>query len=121
MGSPESWVDVFLLPGILVFLGAIIWIGSWLGDQDKPKANPWRWIAVIPLLFALVIGIQNLWAMHNPETGRFYLETMRAGTRLSRRLLVAHYLTFILPLVSLIVIIIWNKVDRDRRSALEDY
>lgn len=121
MGTPDSWIDVLLLPGILVFLGAITWIGSWLGDRERPKPSPWRWIALIPLLFAFFVGCRYMWEMYNPETGAFYRESMRMGLRMSRRLLLAHFLSFILPAISLIVVFVWAKIDKQRRQSLEDY
>ncbi|MFZ4508102.1 MAG: hypothetical protein ACOYON_10455 [Fimbriimonas sp.] len=121
MGTPESWLDVLLLPGVLVFIGALIWIGTWLGDREFPSPNKWRWTALVPLGFAFYLGCQLMWAMHNPDTGFFYRESMRQGARISRRLVLAHYAGFAIPLVALIVVFLWASVDKKRRSQNQDY
>jgi hypothetical protein len=121
MGTPESWTDIVMLPGILVFLGAMMWLGSWLGGLQKATMNPWRWIAVVPMAIGLIIGMRYMWEMYNPDTGAFYMESMRVGQKLSRRLLMAHYGAFFIPLVSILIVVLWDKLEIRRRRRLEDY
>ena len=123
MGAPDSWLAVVMLPGLLVFFGLLWWFASIVNERNNNRQTIWKWLAVLPLLFALFVGFRYMYYMWNPETGAFYRRSMMFGDRVFRRVWVAHYIAWILPLASLLAVLVTAKIEKRRaiRAREDEY
>ncbi|MGV3614258.1 MAG: hypothetical protein ACO1SV_02880 [Fimbriimonas sp.] len=106
-GAPESFVDLLILPVLAVIFSLLLRLGAWGRDRQGGGAKSLKIAAFIAATLGLFVGIQNLWAMFNPDTGYLYVKTIDG-----KKVLFSHYLSFLLPLCTLIGLIVWARVEK---------
>lgn len=94
---PSSPVDVLMLPMIVLFFGALVYIGGYVKGTQIRKLPRFRWIGTAILVLAAFLGFQNMWHLWNPDTGTLYRDSI-----VSRRIIYAHYISFFFPVLCLI-------------------
>ena len=107
MEIPSSPTDVLLLPLLLVFFGGFVY-GVALAKGLREYALPtYRWAGIALISLAILIGARSVWAMVEPGNGPFYRSMIQG-----RKIVMAHYLGLLLPLIALGLAIgteIWFK------------
>jgi hypothetical protein len=104
---PDSWYEVLLLPLIFSVFGVVMWIGSRNAELKTGKPRPWKWAAAIPFLIALYTG----WDPIARVRDFMYREAIEP---LGKKMLMAHYAAFLVPVVALIALAVWHYMDVKR-------
>ena len=107
-GAPENFIDILILPMICVTFALLMRLGAWGREKSGGNAKWLKLAAYVPAIFGLWVGFQNLWAMYSPDTGYLYMKTLEGR----RKVLVGHYVSFFLPLLTVLGILIWGRVER---------
>lgn len=102
IAPPENltYMDVIVWPIATTLLGGVIFYFGWYVENRLTKA-PWKWLAFVPLAYGLYIGYGYMTAYMNP----FYQAAMPGG---GKKMMVAHYGAFILPLLGVIGVILFH-------------
>jgi hypothetical protein len=106
-GAPENFVDVLILPVLTVVFALLLRLGGWGRDRSGGNGKWLKIAALFPLAFGIWIGLQQVWAIHNPDTGYLYAKTIDG-----KKVLFSHYLSLILPLLTLVGFLVWSRVER---------
>ncbi len=110
-GSPHSMIDIMIGPLLLVFFGLMLFIGSIRYEMTYDKvAKWWKW-SFLPLGLALVLGIQRFTFIFS----LFYAQTIN-----SKKELIAHWMGWILPLLSIVGVLVYNHM-RNRADSRRVY
>src|SRR4051794_478128 len=86
-------LDVLLLPVGLTFLGFVIFYAGWFVENRLTKA-PWKWIAVAPVAYAIVVGFDTMQKYRDP----FYSSLIDSAGG-GRKMVFAHYGSFVIPIL----------------------
>lgn len=103
-GSPFSYVDILLLPGALVLFAVFVRFLIWTAERNSGKKSKAKWLPYLLAIGGLILGSRTLWALINPATGSLYRSTIN-----SRKILYSHWVAFLLPLLTIVVLIVWDK------------
>lgn len=106
-GAPESFVDLLVLPGLMVVFALLLRLGAWGRDRSGASGKWLKIAALVPLAFGLWVGLQQVWAIHNPDTGYLYAKTIDG-----KKVLFSHYLSLILPLLTLLGFAVWARIEK---------
>lgn len=115
-GAPDSMMPVLLLPLLFTFFALAARISARAYWRNFGKRKP-HWWYVYPLLaLGLLFGFEKIFLLFNPfsELDRH----MYGQTLVERKVRIAHYLAFIVPLISLVGIVLYDRAEasRARRS-----
>jgi len=101
----NSWFSTMLVPCIILFLAAIFYFGGRYNDQRTGKPTATRWIGVGLTLISLWFGTERFMWTRDLMYGELL---KRAGDKF----IWAHYLSFILPVIAVLIIVglqWWDK------------
>ena len=56
---PSNPLMMLIIPAVLVLVSLLIWYLAYRVEENDKKAT-WKWIAVLPLAFALYIGFRDI-------------------------------------------------------------
>ncbi len=116
-GVPQDITDIILLPFMLVFFGLVWWILAWNSERMTNRKAKWKWGAFFLFFLSMYTGFKFFWAMiDSSANGLLYRETMR-GIEHSRRVVVSHYVAFLIPLITTISVLVWDFFDRKVKAA----
>lgn len=107
-GSPQSAMDIVISSLLFAFFGVMMFIGSVRYELSYNKeAKWWKW-CFAPLAIATIFGIQRM---------AFLTNFAYANTVISRKLLYAHWLSLLIPVLCIASIILyqWLKVRNEGR------
>jgi hypothetical protein len=94
---PSNARELLMWPLALCLIAFIMWFIGWAQTVNGKKG--WvRWLALLPLVWAIVVGVTHVWNLHNPELGAFYRGLLVMRTRT----LQAHYVALVLPILTAI-------------------
>jgi hypothetical protein len=108
---PDSWYEVLLLPVFFSAVGAVIYV-SGRNAEIRDAAKPWKWWAALPFGLALLAG----WRPFMSIRDSFYQAAIEPN---GKKMLYAHYGSFLLPLIVMGGIAAWQYMDTRRRAAEE--
>lgn len=112
---PADWADVFIIPGIAVFFGLLVYLMGEFNAQLRGKMA-WKVIGGSILVFGSLTGFRYFLAMvSGTSEGVMYRSLLY-----QRRMIYVHYLGFWLPLVILILLVAVTIVRRRSRSLMYD-
>ncbi len=104
MGNgPPTYFDLLFVPGLLTFLGLVVYAVTTFRSRADGHLTPYRYIGIGFIAIAFLLGLRGVWDLLNPGLGAFYRASL-AGY--SKRFIAAHYFAAIAPLVILIGTII---------------
>jgi hypothetical protein len=107
LASPESWLEVMISSLLCCFFGLMMFIGAIRYEDNYGKpATWWRW-CFLPLALGLLFGIQKMW---------FLTDYIYGPTAFSRKLRIAHYLSFVIPLFSIAFVALWKRKASSRNE-----
>jgi hypothetical protein len=106
-GAPESIVDLLILPTLCVVFSLLLRLGAWGRDRSGGGAKWLKVASLVPAVFGIYLGGQNLWAMFNPDTGYLYMKTIGG-----KKVLLGHYLSLLLPLLTVVGILVWGRIEK---------
>jgi hypothetical protein len=116
MTAPTGWLDIIVLPAILVFFGLLWWFVSLNAERQSGRTTFWKWVALLPLGFALFVGIRYMWYMYNPDTGFLYVRSMMVGDRMNRRTYYSHFVSLAMPILAIAGVFLTSRFERRRRT-----
>lgn len=115
MGAPDSISDVLLLPLLFTFFALAARISARIYWRNFGKRKR-HWWYVYPLLaLAIFFGADWMYKMFNPDS---LTRMMYLGTLTSRKVLAAHYLSFFIPLLTTIGIVLYDRLEAKRISRM---
>lgn len=100
-GNELSMLDVLLWPVALTMAAWIIFYFGWWVENRLMKA-PWKWVAVLPLLYGIYIGINDVLNINDV----FYRANVGVGAM--KKMTAAHYGALIVPVIGLAGIILFH-------------
>jgi hypothetical protein len=103
MMPPATWYEPIVMPGIFTAFGLLIWALGMLAEKSG-KAAGWKWFGIALLLAAMFFGFPRFMAMQD------YAYRMSLSS--VRRVPLAHYAGFILPLIAVIGCLGWHFLAR---------
>lgn len=106
---PDSWYEPMLLPVFMAAAAAIIWIGARSTELKTSTKRPWKWAAILPLLLAFKAGVTAVMNVGDP----FYRSAI-AGY--GKKMVFSHYAAFVIPLLVLIGVFVWQALDARRST-----
>ena len=111
MESNLTLMDVLLWPVVMTVVGVAIWIiGRRLEEDD---ASPLiKWACAPFLLFGLFKGFDRFTNVVGNSTMAVMYRDVFGG----RKMLIAHYLAFFLPLIAIIALVAWYVMDKRSRE-----
>ena len=98
---PNGMSDVLMIPVGLTILAWLIFYAGWWVENRLTKA-PWKWIAVVPALWAMWIGLGWVMAYRDPV---YRFDINLAG---GKKMMAAHYGALIIPILGLIGIVLFH-------------
>jgi uncharacterized membrane protein YedE/YeeE len=102
MGTgPPTYSDLLFLPGLLTFLGIVVYTVTTIRSRHEDHLTPFRFIGMGLIIIGFLFGLGHVWSLINPSLGAFYRASL-AGY--SKRFIAAHYFAALAPLVVLAVI-----------------
>lgn len=111
---PTGMSDVLQVPGGATILALIIFFIGWRLEKGGRKA-PWKWIALLPIGYGLYVGwFSYLWPWVSDP-----IYSQEAGRGMAKRMLAAHWGAFLIPLLALATMILF-QVFRDRIEIHQD-
>ncbi len=106
--APEDMVDIMFLPLVLFLVVLGLWF-SQDGRRRKTGQTPvWWWLFFLPVVFGLWIGFRNLYV--------YYSYAVYRADMPSNRMLIAHWLSFLLPGLALGLTKLWQVFTKNDRS-----
>lgn len=108
MQPPENFIDPLILPLICVMLSLLLRLGAWGRERSGGKTTAMKFISYLPALFGVYVGARYVWVLHEPELGFMYQRALEGR----KKILVAHYAAALIPLVTLIGIAVWGRIER---------
>jgi len=109
---PDTWYEVLFLPMFFSLVGVAIWIAG-RNAELKHGAKPWKWFAVIPFVLAGYAGWDPFFRAAFDSFYRAAIEPY------GKKMQVAHYAAFWFPILCVIILALWEFVDR-RRAEVEE-
>lgn len=109
--APDSWTSVIMLPGIFVFFGFIVLI---LGYKRRMEHETKTWTIVSGVLFLLAAILA--WPYFSSYAGSSPENLVYRDAAHGRRMMMAHYLCFILPVLGLLSMVVGEFIYRRRRK-----
>lgn len=107
-----SMFDVIVWPIAMTLVGGLIFYFGWWVENRLTKA-PWKWLAFIPLGYGLWVGYTYMTNYMNP----FYQAAMPGA---GKKMLVAHYAAFIIPLLGVIGVILFHFFNHKLNISVDD-
>jgi len=105
-----AWYSTMLLPLVILLFGAIFYLGGRYNDNRTLKQTPTRWIGLGLVLISLWLGLNRfMWTFD-----LMYGEILRKSA--GKKFLWAHYVSFLLPLIGLLIILglqFWDKKQQE--------
>jgi hypothetical protein len=108
-GSPDSLVDLLIVPTLAVFFGLLFWFLAWNRERNGASGTAWKVVSLLVLVGGLYAGAQAVWNLHNPALGAFYRETIW-----SRKVLYSHYAALAMPILAMAGVLVWGLIERRR-------
>lgn len=110
-GAPESMNEVLLLPLLFTFFAVAARVAARTYWRNFGRRKP-HWWYVYPLLaLALLFGAKWIYLLFNPDS---LDRTMYLQTLITRKVRVAHYVAFLLPLLTTIGIVLYDRAENER-------
>ena len=110
---PQSPTDVLMLPMLALLFGAVVYGAGIANGRNMENPPKYRWVGVGLLAIALILGIETVYRLFGPLSA-FYRAMIG-----NRKLLLAHYIALILPLLALAAVPVaeaWHRrTQRDMR------
>jgi ABC-type multidrug transport system permease subunit len=105
--SPESMMEIMISPMLFSFFGMMMFIGAIRYEETYGKpATWWKW-CYVPLALGLLFGIQRM---------VFLQDIMYAQTTYSRKIRIAHYMSFLVPVVVTVAITFWHRLASKKKE-----
>ena len=99
LGSPQSAMDIVITSLIFAFFGVMWFVAAIRYELSYDKKAKW-WKGCFALLgIAALLGLQRM---------AFLTNFAYANTVITRKLLYAHYLSFLIPVLCIASIILYN-------------
>lgn len=92
---------------LLCILPLALALGAWAFARTRDRSDliyRLRWLAVIPLAIGLVLGVRYSYLM---ATDLVYQQYFQLGPRM----MILHYAAAILPILGIIALVVWNRMD----------
>lgn len=86
--------DILLIPALLTILGMFIYGEAFARSYSKGMLPGYRWIGAGFVAIATLKGLYNVWLINDPTNGGFYRATLMGS-----RVINAHYVTLVGPLL----------------------
>ena len=111
---PENlgFLDVLVWPVGLTLVGWFIFYYGWWVENRLTKA-PWKWVAVVPVLYAIYMGCDYVGKYNNP----LYNSLVAPG---GKKMMIAHYGALIVPAAGLIGIILFHFYNHKLNLVTDD-
>lgn len=90
-GSPESTLEIMMVPLLWLFIGFFAYVGSNRYLEAEGKRPKWMPVIYVCFFFALLFGLQKV---------MYTRDLLYAQTLVSGKIRYAHYLSFIFPLLT---------------------
>lgn len=107
---PPTWFDPMILPGILTFFGAVIFVFGRLNEVQQNKDGFFKWVGVLLLGLALFLGFEKVVWLRDPLYSGL-------ASEVGRRLVLAHWAAMAVPLLTLGGCLAWYMLER-RKSLI---
>lgn len=102
MNEVPTLSDVLLLPGILIFLGVVVYGVAYTNALQGGALPRYRWVSMLFVALAFLASVGKFWELVNPATGPFY-QQMLVG---QKKVLIAHYVGPVLPVLCVALVIL---------------
>lgn len=110
-GPPTSMWDLLIMPLLFTFFGVAARIGAAQYQRNFGKRTKHAWYVYPPLAIALTYGLHWIYQLWLPnELSRMVY--LNAG--LTGRVRYAHYVAFLLPLIALIGVLVYDRRSQPR-------
>jgi hypothetical protein len=106
--APKDLLDVLFLPAVLFFFTLMLWFSQY-GKQIKTGKRPvWWFLFLVPMIFGFWVGFRNLFIYFSYA---IYRADMPSG-----RMIVAHWLSFLMPAIAYGIARGWQYFKRHDRA-----
>jgi hypothetical protein len=109
--APESVLDVLIGSWIFMFFGVMVFIGAMRSEETYGKPAKWWPLCFILIGIGIIMGLQKVISIR---------DTAYAATVFSRKITIAHYLAFFVPVLSVGLIFLYKNI-RDKRQSQKIY
>ena len=109
--TPDSFLPYLGWPVGLTVLAAVIFYFGWRVENRLMKA-PWKWVAFVPLAYALYLGLTLVIAYQDP----FYVAKVGEGKKMA----FVHYGALLVPLLGLIGIVLFHFFNHKLNLQIDD-
>lgn len=110
---PYTAKTVLQFPLLLCVIAVFAYGFAYAAYRNTGRPSLFRYVAFLFAILGIVAGLQQVWKLQNPDTGLLY----RNGLRNTPRVLYAHYVAPVLPLILLIVLFIADLRLRKKAKA----
>lgn len=114
MLPPSSPLDVVILPGLAVFFGMLLY-GLALRQELLGNRVRWKWLPIAVLALGAIAGFGPFWNYIGSSSDA----ELYRGSIPGRKMLIAHYSAFLLPLLCIAGTLLYD-LWRRRRQVRED-
>lgn len=115
-GSPDSVGQLILMPLLFTFFALAARMSARIYWRNFGKRKNHYWYVYPLLVIALYFGFQRIYPLYNPDD---FVRTAYAQTITTNKLYYGHYIAFLIPLVSLLGVIVYDLRERATVSRIQ--
>jgi hypothetical protein len=108
-----TFKDVLLLPGLLTFLGLVIYGAAWVNLKTNGVLLGFRFFGLALIFCAMLVDAKELWTILDPNTGSF--NQIAIATTEGRKTVLAHYGVTFGPLLVIALAVVLELVNKKRK------